>query len=223
VVSRRSPKLDKKQVAETALRLLNEVGLEGLSLRAIAKELDVQAPALYWHFKNKQDLLDEMATEMVRRMAADWARLPPAGEEGADWQELLRARMRGMREHLLRYRDGAKVYSGTRFTDLSYAEPMEAHLRMLTAAGFTPAGAARAWLTAYSYTIGYVIEEQAMGPDPAAGGEGYDLTARAERLEAFPLAAEAGREIFQDHERGFEEGLEAVLTGIGATMRPDRN
>ncbi|MDG5803288.1 TetR/AcrR family transcriptional regulator C-terminal domain-containing protein [Streptomyces ossamyceticus] len=61
-----------------------------------------------------------------------------------------------------------------------------------------------------------------MGPDPAAGAEGYDLTARAQRLEAFPLAAEAGWEIFQDHERGFEEGLEAVLTGIGATMRPDR-
>ncbi|WP_143673537.1 TetR family transcriptional regulator, partial [Streptomyces griseiscabiei] len=51
MVPRKSPKLDKAQVAEAALRLLNEVGLEGLSLRLIAKELDVQAPALYWHFK----------------------------------------------------------------------------------------------------------------------------------------------------------------------------
>jgi AcrR family transcriptional regulator len=220
VVPRNSPRLDKKQVADTALRLLNEVGLEGLSLRAIAKELDVQAPALYWHFKNKQDLLDEMATEMVRRMAADWARLPPGspGPDG-DWLEGFRARMRGLREHLLRYRDGAKVYSGTHFTDMSYAEPMEANLRMLTAAGFTPAGAARAWFTAYSYTIGYVIEEQAMGPDPASGAEGYDLDARAARLAEYPLAAAAGREMFVDHERGFEVGLEAVLVGIRETLR----
>lgn len=219
MVPRKSPKLDKKQVAETALRLLNDVGLEGLSLRAIAKELDVQAPALYWHFKNKQDLLDEMATEMMRRMAAEWAGMSSGEDEGADWQEALRARLRGLRGHLLRYRDGAKVYSGTHFTDLSYAEPMEANLRMLTAAGFTPEGAARAWFTAYSYTIGYVIEEQATGPDPASGAEGYDLDARAARLAAFPLAVAAGREMFQDHERGFELGLGAVLAGIDVTLR----
>ncbi|MFI9581119.1 TetR/AcrR family transcriptional regulator C-terminal domain-containing protein [Streptomyces sp. NPDC052236] len=73
-------------------------------------------------------------------MAADLlASVPPA-----DWREGLTAAMRGLREHLLRYRDGAKVYSGTHFTDLSYAAPREAHLRMLAEAGFTPAAAARA-------------------------------------------------------------------------------
>jgi AcrR family transcriptional regulator len=221
VVPRKSPKLDKAQVAEAALRLLNDVGLEKLSLRLIAKELDVQAPALYWHFESKQDLLDEMATEMVRRMAADWAAMPSGPDDGVDWQAALRARMRGLRAHLLRYRDGAKVYSGTRFTDLSYAEPMEANLRVLTAAGFSPAGAARAWFTAYSYTIGYVIEEQSMGVDPAGGGEGYDLAARAERLAGYPLAVEAGREMFRDHERGFEVGLEAVVVGIAVALRGD--
>ncbi|NUK59536.1 TetR/AcrR family transcriptional regulator C-terminal domain-containing protein [Streptomyces lunaelactis] len=181
-------RLDRTRVARTALRLLNEVGLDGLTLRAIAKELDVKAPALYWHFKDKQALLDEMATEMLRRMAADILEAEPP----ADWREGLAAAMRGLREHLLRYRDGAKVYSGTRFTDASYAGPMEAQLRMLTGAGFTPGAAARAWLTAYSYTIGFVIEEQAMGPDAATGAEGYDLAARAERLADYPLAAGGG-------------------------------
>ncbi|MGW5823017.1 TetR family transcriptional regulator, partial [Streptomyces noursei] len=61
-------RIDRKLVVETALRLLNEGGLDGLTLRRIAKELDVQAPALYWHFKNKQELLDEMATEIFRRL-----------------------------------------------------------------------------------------------------------------------------------------------------------
>lgn len=86
MVTQRSPKLDKKLVVDTALRLLNEVGLDGLTLRAIAKELNVQAPALYWHFKNKQALLDEMATEMYRRMVTD-ARLPraSAGRSGSCW------------------------------------------------------------------------------------------------------------------------------------------
>ncbi|MDQ0941223.1 TetR/AcrR family tetracycline transcriptional repressor [Streptomyces sp. V1I1] len=207
-------RLDRIRVARTALRLLNEVGLEGLTLRAIAKELDVKAPALYWHFKDKQALLDEMATEMLRRMAADMQESDPS----ADWREGLAAAMRRLREHLLRYRDGAKVYSGTHFTDMSYAGPMEAHLRMLTVAGFTPAAAARAWLTAYSYTIGYVIEEQAMGPDPATGAEGYDLAARAERLAEYPLSAAAGEEMFAGRDAGFEVGLAAVVAGVGAVL-----
>ncbi|WP_240138712.1 TetR/AcrR family transcriptional regulator C-terminal domain-containing protein [Streptomyces sp. MUM 178J] len=205
----RTERLDRARVADTALRLLNDVGLDGLTLRAIAKELDVKAPALYWHFKDKQALLDEMATEMLRRMTAEAA----VGPAAADWPEHLARAMRLLRAHLLRYRDGAKVYSGTHFTDLSYAPPMEAHLRVLADAGFTPAGAARAWLTAYSYTIGHVIEEQATG-------EGPDLAARAERLADHPLAAAAGEELFRAHDRGFETGLDAVLTGIAHTMAP---
>ncbi|QEU97365.1 TetR family transcriptional regulator [Streptomyces kanamyceticus] len=193
--------------------MLNETGLEGLTLRAIAQRLDVKAPALYWHFKDKQALLDEMATELMRRMAEDFLATPDP-----DWRVALTGSMRGLRAHLLRYRDGAKVYSGTHFTDTSYAAPMEAHLRVLTAAGFTPGAAARAWFTAYSYTIGYVIEEQATGPDPASGEGGYDLAARAARLAAYPLAAAAGEEMFRDHDRGFQAGLAAVVAGIGATL-----
>ncbi|MGW2224672.1 TetR/AcrR family transcriptional regulator C-terminal domain-containing protein [Streptomyces formicae] len=206
-------KLDRALVARTALDLLNETGLEGLTLRAIAQRLDVKAPALYWHFKDKQALLDEMATELMRRMSEDFLADPDP-----DWRVALTGSMRGLRAHLLRYRDGAKVYSGTHFTDTSYAAPMEAHLRVLTAAGFPPAAAARAWFTVYSYTIGYVIEEQATGPDPARGDDGYDLVARAARLADYPLAAAAGEEVFRDHDRGFEAGLAAVVAGIGATL-----
>ncbi|WP_399935619.1 TetR/AcrR family transcriptional regulator C-terminal domain-containing protein [Streptomyces kanamyceticus] len=204
-----TPKLDRARVARTALDLLDETGLEGLTLRAIAQRLDVKAPALYWHFKDKQALLDEMATEMMRRMGEEFLAAP-----AADWREALTDAMRRMRGQLLRYRDGAKVFSGTQYTDLSYAAPLEAFLRTLVAAGFTPGAAARAWFTVYSYTIGYVIEEQATGPDEG----GHDLAARAERLAAYPLAAAAGEEMFRGHDRGFETGLAAVVAGIGATL-----
>ncbi|GHC49928.1 TetR family transcriptional regulator [Streptomyces flavofungini] len=209
-------------MARVALDLLNETGLDGLTLRAIAKELDVKAPALYWHFKDKQALLDEMATEMVRAAAADLA-----GAPDADWRTSVTTAMRALRRMLLRYRDGAKVYSGTYFTDTSYAAPVEAQLRRLTEAGFTPGAAARALLTATSYTIGYVIEEQATGPRPGtdgeggtdgAGSEGYDLAARAERLKDYPLAAAAGEEMFRGYEDGFEAGLAAVVAGVGVTL-----
>ncbi|MFE7528774.1 TetR/AcrR family transcriptional regulator C-terminal domain-containing protein [Kitasatospora sp. NPDC057542] len=218
----RTPKLDRGQVVDAALDLLNEAGLDGLTLRAIAARLDVKAPALYWHFKDKQALLDEMATEMMRRMTARAAGTA-AGADGdpapGDWRETYLRTMRTLRAELLRYRDGAKVYSGTRFTDTGYAAGLDASLRLLVESGFTPAAAARAWLTAYSYTIGYVIEEQAMGPNPFDGTGGYDVEARAERLAAHPLAAESGRVMFRDFDEGFEQGLAAVLAGVEATLR----
>ncbi|MFE8960555.1 TetR/AcrR family transcriptional regulator [Streptomyces iakyrus] len=207
---RREP-LDRRRVADTALRLLNETGLDGLTLRAIARQLDVKAPALYWHFKDKQALLDEMATEMFRRMIAGTV-LDPADT----WRERLLRTNRGLRAALLGYRDGAKVFSGSRFTGIEHAGQMEDNLRLLTAAGLTLAQAARALTTAYLYTLGFVTEEQGVQPLPGERREGYDMDERARLMADFPLAAQAGAEIFEDYDRHFEEGLALVIEGIGA-------
>ncbi|GGW35860.1 TetR/AcrR family transcriptional regulator C-terminal domain-containing protein [Streptomyces caelestis] len=207
---RREP-LDRRRVADTALRLLNEVGLDGLTLRAIARELDVKAPALYWHFKDKQALLDEMATEMYRRMVAG-AALDPADT----WRERLLKANRGLRAALLGYRDGAKVFSGSRFTGIEHAAQMEDNLRLLTGAGFTLGQAVRALTTAYLYTLGFVTEEQGVQPLPGERREGYDMHERARLMADFPLSAQAGAEIFEDYDGHFEEGLALVIEGIGA-------
>ncbi|WP_018544079.1 TetR/AcrR family transcriptional regulator C-terminal domain-containing protein [Streptomyces sp. LaPpAH-108] len=207
---RRAP-LDRRRVADTALRLLNETGLDGLTLRAIARELDVKAPALYWHFKDKQALLDEMATEMYRRMTAGVV-LDPADT----WQERLLRANRGLRTALLAYRDGAKVFSGSRFTGTEHAPAMESHLQVFTAAGFTLPQAVDAARTANMYTIGFVTEEQGVRPLPGELREGYDLAERTRRLADFPLAAEAGRFLFDHYDEQFEEGLAVIVAGIGA-------
>ena len=212
---RRSP-LDRARVAETALRLLNEVGLDGLTLRAIAKELDVKAPALYWHFKDKQALLDEMATRMHRRMLADTV-LDPADT----WQERLLKINRGLRTALLDYRDGARVFSGSLFTGTDHAPALEANLRLLLDAGMTLVLAVDGGRTAHAYTIGFVTEEQGMHPLPSDEKARADITDRARRMSDHPLAAAAGELLFDDYDRQFEEGLAVVVAGIGArTVSP---
>ncbi|MGX1155041.1 TetR/AcrR family tetracycline transcriptional repressor [Streptomyces albogriseolus] len=205
---RRAP-LDRRRVADTALTLLNEVGLDGLTLRAIARELDVKAPALYWHFKDKQALLDEMATEMFRRMTDGVESDPDDG-----WRERLLRSNRVLRRTLLAYRDGAKVFGGTRFTGLEHAEHQEATLRLLTSAGLTLAQAARALQTTFLYTLGFVAEEQGVEPMPGERREGFDVEARARLMADHPLAAEAGQALFGDYDKNFEEGLALIITGI---------
>lgn len=216
------PKLDKAHVADTALDLLNDVGLEGLTLRAIAKELNVQAPALYWHFKNKQALLDEMATVMFRRMTQAGAQTDAqAGAEvryepSGSWQEWLIEGNRQLRATLLRYRDGAKVFSGSRFTGTDHGPELEANLRLLTGAGFTPDQAAWAGTTAYMYTLGFVTEEQGMRSSSGEGPGVVDVEERARKLADYPLAAAAGGQLFAAYDERFEEGLRLIVAGIEA-------
>ncbi|MEU9358006.1 TetR/AcrR family transcriptional regulator C-terminal domain-containing protein [Streptomyces sp. NPDC048301] len=205
-------KIDRARVADAGLRLLNDVGLDGLTLRAIARELDVKAPALYWHFKDKQALLDEMATVMYRRMLE--GELP--GPAPRTWQEQMVAYQSALRRALLRYRDGAKVYSGARFTGTDHADGLEAHLRTMVDAGFELWQAVRAGTTVNAYTMGFVTEEQGVQPMPDERREGYDVDERAERLERYPLAAAAGAEIFTNYDERFEDGLRIVVAGIEA-------
>lgn len=205
-------RLDPERVVRTALALLDEVGLEGLTLRRIAKQLDVQAPALYWHFKNKQALLDEMATTMLEDVRQDLVEISPE----LPWAEWMAAAMHVLRRMLLRHRDGAKVFSGTYLTDDRSLEALELPLRVLTSAGFSVSRAARATWTLFAYTIGFVIEEQAVEPQPGKRDERYSLQHREQRIDArrFPLSLAAGEELFTRFDEGYDDGLRSILAGI---------
>jgi TetR/AcrR family transcriptional regulator, tetracycline repressor protein len=202
--------LDREKVVRTALRLLDKVGLEGLTLRRLAGELRVQAPALYWHFKNKQELLDEMATRVL--VDAVGKILP--GEHG-DWPEWAMYFGKEMRQMLLRHRDGAKMFSGTYLTDNSVFEPMELALRRFVDAGFSTRDAMCAFKTIYCYTVGFTIEEQAVYPRPGKRDPRYDLSNREQRIdpERFPLALAAGEEMYDLDER-YERGLQVIIRGL---------
>jgi TetR/AcrR family tetracycline transcriptional repressor len=58
--------LTRDAVVDAAVELLGEVGLEGLSLRRLARELGVSAPTLYWHVADKRTLLDHVAQQVHR-------------------------------------------------------------------------------------------------------------------------------------------------------------
>jgi AcrR family transcriptional regulator len=186
---------------ETALRLLNEEGLEGLTLRRLAKGLNVQAPALYWHFGSKQALLDGMATRMLHGM------LDPVAEQaaaGTPWQGLIAEICRRTRRTLLGYRDGAKVFSGTHFTDDRHRAARETILGALVDQGLDPSAAFNAFFTAYSFTVGFVIEEQAIEPLPGERDP-------CDHVED-PWGA------LNNFDERFEIGLRIVVAGTQATL-----
>jgi len=208
--------LDRHLILQQAFVVLNETGLDGLTLRRLATQLDVKAPAIYWHFKDKHDLLDEMAAQVLRESMQESAAL----EEMSAWQDWATACYMGLRKTLLRYRDGAKMFSGTYLTDAELFAPMEANLRRLTREGFTLRQAVVGLGALYSYTIGFVIEEQATRLAPGEPNPQYDLAAREQRVNKnlYPLAAAAGAEMFSNHEARFAEGLAVIVTGLASML-----
>jgi AcrR family transcriptional regulator len=191
---------------------LNELGPDSLTLRRLAERLGVQAPAIYWHFRNKQELLDEMGTQVMGEAVAD-AGLAHTGQRWEAWAMDFGL---GLRRTLLRYREGARMFSGTYATDTRLYDAMEISLGILTSAGFSLQAAVRGMSTLYNFTIGFVIEEQAVRPLPDEANTKYSLEARDRRInrETHPLAYAAGREMFADYDAHFEAGLRLIVAGM---------
>jgi TetR/AcrR family transcriptional regulator, tetracycline repressor protein len=209
-------RVGREPVVRAALKLLDEVGLEGLTLRRIAAALGVQAPTLYWRFRNKQDLVDEMATQVL----VDWASELGSVEMPAAWQDLTRLFGHGLRAALLRYRDGARMVSGTRLRDPAIYAKMEAALRVFATAGVAPVEAAICLKTVNDYVIGFTIEQQAVLSPAGERDPAYDLAAREANIDPqlYPLSRSIGAAMFDNFDAGFERGLNLIIAGFAAGL-----
>ncbi len=161
--------LTKAAIVQAALDQLDEAGMDGLTVRALASRLGVQAPALYWHVRSKQALLDEMATQIWRQVGDVMAGLPP----DLPWREVMRTYAATVRRELLRHRDGAKAFSGTTLTDPEVVRRQEVTFDTLVRQGFRLPDAARGLVLLHDFTIGFCVEEQAVNQAVAAGDERY--------------------------------------------------
>ena len=126
-------KVNRDLLARAGLKLLNEVGLEQLTLRLLGRELKVQAATLYWHFKSKAELIDEMATLAL----AEGAQLLVPAKDSPDWSVWAASFGTGLRKTLLAYRDGARMVSGTRLTNTEYMKTVEQIAARIVESGFT--------------------------------------------------------------------------------------
>jgi TetR/AcrR family transcriptional regulator, tetracycline repressor protein len=208
--------LTKAAIVQAALDLLDEAGMDGLTVRALASRLGVQAPALYWHVRSKQALLDEMATLIWRQIGDVMAALPA----DLPWREVLRTYAATVRQELLGHRDGAKAFSGTTLTDPDVVRRQEGTFANLIRQGFSLPEATRALVLLHDFVIGFCVEEQTVIQAAAAGDERYSLARRAEMIgpDAAPLAVEAGSVIFGEPDSRFA-GLVELLLDTADRMR----
>ena len=201
-------------VVHTAIQLLQEVGLDGLTLRKLATELGISAPTLYWHVRDKRELLDLMAEAMIH----DHRARQPAMAEGLEWWEVIAEGARRQYAALLSYRDGARVVAGNRPTEAQL--PMiERYMQLWVSAGFPPEEALASILAMGDFIAGSALEHQAEQERSRA----QDAERKAEiwkSMDAYPTmrtAAQARmKQLAEDRDSSFEHGLGLFIAGLRA-------
>ncbi len=203
-------KVTRDQVLAGALALLDEVGIDNLTMRRLAASLGLQNGATYWHFRSKQELLASMADAMLVEVTLDVDTTQP-------WHRQLTELANRLRRALLAHRDGARIFAGVFFplpNALAYGDTM---IGLLRTAGHSARDAAWAVDTLTYYVVGHTIEEQLAADLPDNGNPALDQLNDAVTAEQYPNLAAAIEHIPAPHPpEHFDYGLRLLINGLRA-------
>src|SRR5215469_13076146 len=102
---RRRDPITREAIVQTAIRVLDREGLDALSMRRIAEELNTGAASLYWHVGSKDGLLDLIFDQVIGEVEV-------SEPEPQRWEEQLREVARAVRAAILRHRDIVRLSIG---------------------------------------------------------------------------------------------------------------
>jgi AcrR family transcriptional regulator len=163
--------LDRDRLVREALALLDEVGLDDLSMRRLADRLGVTAASLYWYVRNKDELLALLADAISGEIS-----LP---DTGLPWREALEAGARNLRRVALSHRDAARVLAATMPTGRHRLRAIDALLGLLLRAGFSPADVVDLSYLFNAFVVGFMLDQdlgsQSTPTNLAAVDASFDL------------------------------------------------
>lgn len=203
------PQLSPDLVVEAAAKVLERDGFDGLTMRAVAAQLKVQAPALYWHFPNK----DALQVALFDHLMADLV----FAIDGRDWREDIHRMCHQLRRHLLARRDSAQLLPHGFFVGPNMMEQAETILGILIRSGMTPKDAAYAMSTGVTYIITWVVGEADLLQRRLTGHDGNDELAHSlVATGRYPYFAQAisAFELGGDIEGQFDFGLNCLIAGF---------
>ena len=202
------------QIVATALDIIDRDGIEALNMRRIASDLGVGTMSLYWHVRNKEDLLWLVVDQIVGTVD-----VPPATD---DWRADLLALLRNFRAALLLHRRALPLLNGRPGfgpRSLSFIDRM---LGALALAGLSQSAASRAYGICVVFAVGFTASEvvtldQTWDGSPRAEALKRDLAAYLADLpgdEHPNLRSMSADLIWSGGDEAFELGLRALVDGF---------
>jgi AcrR family transcriptional regulator len=207
--------LTPETVVGRALVLADSGGLERVTIRRLAKDLGVTPMALYWHFRNKDELLDAMMGRIFAEVD------PPAPVDSATWVEQFRALMQSLAGALRAHPGVAPLFATRTNSSESSLRFTEVALDVLRRGGFSPTEATQVSRHALSTIVNLVVGEPGFIA-PEDPGELLDARRRArlylEALppERYPRLVEAAVPLSAPEDPGayYQFGLDLLLAGV---------
>jgi AcrR family transcriptional regulator len=138
----RAERLSRERILDAALALVREDGLDSLSMRRLAQELDVWPMSLYRYFHDKDELVAALADVATREIVSP-------GTDGP-WREQIGDLLRQARTILERHPGSLRPEDDAPST----ARVRDAGLAILKRAGVGGKEANRAWQALLAYTAG---------------------------------------------------------------------
>lgn len=209
--------LDRARVLESALALADRDGLESLTIRGLAAELQVRPMAIYHYVASKDELLDELVDIVFGEVHVP---------SGTDWRAELFRRSSSFRAALVRHPWAVTVVDTRSHPGPTMLANHEAVLEVLRGSGFSVQASGHAYAILDAFVYGFALQEVMLqkagmldaSPDDVAGMS-LDPYPRIAELAAMYMAEPTNPLMVS-----FDAGLGLVLDGVAhfATAFPQR-
>ncbi|MEU9058285.1 TetR/AcrR family transcriptional regulator C-terminal domain-containing protein [Streptomyces sp. NPDC048430] len=213
--------LTRDQIVRTAVELLDAEGLAGLNMRALGTRLDSAATAVYWHVKNKDNLV-LLATDQV------WSELTLPAPRAAGWRAAATVMATDLHAMFTRHPWLVQVLAAHLVHGEGKARHDDRSLAVYESAGFTAAQADQAAGAVFTYVLGNAAGAAATASltrKRDEGGSAAEQQFRHTMAEArktamrYPhlrarLDTEAALDYAAAPDNTFEFGLQALLDGL---------
>ncbi len=199
----RPPRISRDDIVDAAC----ELGIENLTMAAVAERLGVTHQSLYGWVQDRDELIDLVSDRLIRRLEI----FPPADPE--DWRDSLRSYANGLR-HLAEEMPGFAAAGLGRFrTSEGYVNINADVVGVLNGVGFESSMAQRIFDTLNTTLLGWICREDAFrdGRIAAAAGAASNSEPGSRRPSAVVLALD---ELRSDSDERFEFYLHTLLAGL---------
>ena len=212
--------LSRESTLRAALEIIDEDGVEGLSMRRLGRALGRDPMSLYRHTTTKAELLDSVAETVLAELSVDVA--------DSDWEAQLRTVARQFRGLALAHPNVIPLLVtrplGTPIVmrPLGTLRPLEAILELLIRAGFSEVDALHVYRSFYGFIQGHVLNElQELVENHEETDDLLRLGLHRLPIREFPrLRSLATVLAAYDGAAELERGIDTLLTGLHAQLHP---
>jgi AcrR family transcriptional regulator len=212
--------LTREQILTTALKIIDEEGVEALSMRRLGQALDRNPMAIYRHAADKNALLDGVVEQVLSTLVV-------AGEPDGDWESALRRTAHAFRQLALAHPNVVPLLvtrplaGPLALRPLGTLRPLEELLELFITAGFDHHGALHAARLYTGFLYGHVLHElQERVHDPDETDDLLRLGLHRLPVTQFPrLRSLAAVLAAYDGPAELDEGLAIVLGGLRSQLR----